>query len=416
MKALYVVGSCLRCNTSANMSHNGYVQGLIENGFEVDIIMENISFGEVDNAMPVFREANYFEYNSVPFSNKLKNKVKKRVDAPVQQSVQAPPAGAQQENRPVTGRARLRKILKKLYTVFLHRDHPYLLDKKWLKSAARFKSDTLYDVVISNSSPASGHKLVSILKRKNHIKYKKWIQIWEDPWYYDLYATKKKEAVWKEERHLLEQADEIYYVSPLTLENQKKYFKSCAAKMRFIPLPYLVTDRDALEGSNEEQPLQISFGYFGDYYSHVRNLRPFYQALCRSGASGYICGDTNEHFTSTEQVKIFGRLTLEKLNPIQKKTSVLVHLSNVKGGQIPGKIYHYSATNKPILFILDGTAKEQEKIVQYFKPYNRFYFCSNETDAILQTIQKFLQKEIPLQAKPLEDFSPYHVVKTLLWR
>lgn len=298
----------------------------------------------------------------------------------------------------------------------MHRDHPYLLDKKWLKSAARFKSDTLYDVVISNSSPASGHKLVSILKRKNHIKYKKWIQIWEDPWYYDLYATKKKEAVWKEERHLLEQADEIYYVSPLTLENQKKYFKSCAAKMRFIPLPYLVTDRDALEGSNEEQPLQISFGYFGDYYSHVRNLRPFYQALCRSGASGYICGDTNEHFTSTEQVKIFGRLTLEKLNPIQKKTSVLVHLSNVKGGQIPGKIYHYSATNKPILFILDGTAQEQEKIVQYFKPYNRFYFCSNETDAILQTIQKFLQKEIPLQAKPLEDFSPYHVVKTLLWR
>ena len=99
MKALYVVGSCLRCNTSANMSHNGYVQGLIENGFEVDIIMENISFGEVDNAMPVFREANYFEYNSVPFSNKLKNKVKKRVDAPVQQSVQAPPAGSRKTGR-----------------------------------------------------------------------------------------------------------------------------------------------------------------------------------------------------------------------------------------------------------------------------------------------------------------------------
>ena len=30
MKVLYIVGSCLYNNTSANMSHNAYVQGLLE--------------------------------------------------------------------------------------------------------------------------------------------------------------------------------------------------------------------------------------------------------------------------------------------------------------------------------------------------------------------------------------------------
>ncbi len=39
MDVLYVVGSCLTKNTSANMSHNAYVQGLLENGCNVDIIM-----------------------------------------------------------------------------------------------------------------------------------------------------------------------------------------------------------------------------------------------------------------------------------------------------------------------------------------------------------------------------------------
>ena len=35
MKVLYVTSACLTKNTSANMSHNGYVKGLIDNGNQV---------------------------------------------------------------------------------------------------------------------------------------------------------------------------------------------------------------------------------------------------------------------------------------------------------------------------------------------------------------------------------------------
>ena len=54
MKVLYVVGTNLSMNTSANISHNAYVQGLLENGCEVDILMSSSSWGQKDESLPVF--------------------------------------------------------------------------------------------------------------------------------------------------------------------------------------------------------------------------------------------------------------------------------------------------------------------------------------------------------------------------
>lgn len=76
MRILYVVGSCLQRNTSANMSHNSYIQGLLENGHSVDIIMAKDSFGVVDNCFPKFSQAKYFEYDSTPRINFLRDVVK----------------------------------------------------------------------------------------------------------------------------------------------------------------------------------------------------------------------------------------------------------------------------------------------------------------------------------------------------
>ena len=49
MRVLYVTGACLLKNTSANMSHNAYVKGLIDNGADLDIIMASDSWGESDS-------------------------------------------------------------------------------------------------------------------------------------------------------------------------------------------------------------------------------------------------------------------------------------------------------------------------------------------------------------------------------
>ena len=188
---------------------------------------------------------------------------------------------------------------------------------------------------MSNSSPAAGHRLVADLLRSKHIKAKRWVQIWEDPWYYDLYGN-HSDAILEEERYLLKEAQEVLYVSPLTLHYQKQFFPDCADKMGVIPLPAF------LIGNQEQKPLSspISFGYFGDYFSHVRNLSPFYEALKASGYTGNIYGDSDINLPSQSQITVSPRVTLDVLEQVQDKTDVLVHLSNLRGGQIPGKIYH----------------------------------------------------------------------------
>ena len=158
----------------------------------------------------------------------------------------------------------------------------------------------------------------------------------------------------------------------------------------------------------------ISFGYFGDYYSQTRNLRPFYEALNESGYEGYIYGDSNLQLPSTELITVSNRVTLDKLEQIQSKTSVLVHLCNLKGGQIPGKIYHYSATEKPILFILDGTEDEQKIIQNFFSQYNRYYFCKNSKESILKAIIDIHQHYSQYKGVVIDAFSPKNIIQNIL--
>ena len=182
--------------------------------------------------------------------------------------------------------------------------------------------------------------------------------------------------------------------------------------MAFIPLPYLQFSANDTISNNAE----ISFGYFGDYYSHTRNLRPFYEALLTTGAKGNIFGDTNLKLKSTEKVKVSGRVTLDILEKVQNETSVLVHICNLRGGQIPGKIYHYSATAKPILFILDGSEEEQKIIRDFFSQYNRYYFCSNNIYEIENAIRKMTANISDYNGHVVYEFSPKQVVSRLLFK
>ena len=406
LKVLYVVGSCLTNNTSANMSHNAYIQGLLENNCDVDIIMASDSWGQKDSALPRWRSANYFEYDSLSMLNKIRNHISRNF-LPVQ-TADSTTSNCNQQRGEKNIKKTFRGLLKKIYYLFFSSDPLYPLERTWLRKASKFKSHKNYDLVISNSSPAASHKLVIKLVEKHHIFYKRWIQLWEDPWYFDLYGG-HSEKVKEEEHFLLRKANEIYYVSPLTLKYQQEYYEDCAKKMKYIPLPYL----DFSKGNGNSAATEISFGYFGDYYSKTRNLLPFYQALCETGAKGYIYGDSDLALNKTEKIDVSARVTLDKLAKIQNQVGVLVHLCNLRGGQIPGKIYHYSATHKPILFILDGTLEEQQIIRKYFEKYQRYIFCSNDTESIKSAITDISENIHSYTEGPVEEFSPKQVIKNL---
>ena len=380
------------------MSHNAFVKGLLENGYQVEILMSKDSWGEHDSGLPRWEQAKYYTYRSVTLQDKLRKKAG-RMLSPAHQTEQTTVMASSGKQR---FKNRFRQMLKRMYYVFFPIDPIYPLDREWLKRAATFKSETEYDLVLSNSSPAASHKLAGELIGRGAVSCKRWIQIWEDPWYYDLYGN-HSELVRQEEHMLLKEADEICYVSPLTLKYQRQAFPDCAEKMRHIPLPSLHQNSPDIE-----RQLKWDLGYFGDYYSITRDLVPFYEALVQSGLIGIICGDSDSLLSPTEKITVSRRITLDKLEEIQKSTRILVHLSNRRGGQIPGKIYHYSATDKPILFILDGTNEEQIELEQYFGKFGRFYFCKNNVESIATAINGIIQEKQVW--KPVNEFLPKQIV------
>ena len=413
MKVLYVTSACLTKNTSANMSHNGYVKGLLDNGCFVDIIMAKSSFGAEDKVLPRWDNVNYYEFETKTFGERLRAKLRG-----VSNQIHNTPSSTtsiicEKDEYKISIKDRImgcvKDIARSLFLSIFQPDPLYPLDAAIFKSVLSFSSKYKYDIVISNSSPAASHKIVEILTQKKKIQYDRWIQIWEDPWFYDLYGNHPESIRWEEHR-LLQAASEVYYVSPLTMMYQKRYFSDCAHKMNFVPLPFFEYEQSTEKVSAVNQ---LVFGYFGDYYSYTRNLQPFYDAIMKTSYNAFINGDTDLNLQSTEYIKIGGRVTLDVLAEIQNKTSVLVHLCNLRGGQIPGKIYHYSATNKKILFILDGTDEEQKMLVDFFKPYNRYYFCKNTIDSILETIE-IMKSDSSISSSIVSDFKPQNVVKAFL--
>lgn len=389
------------------MSHNGYVQGLLENGVELDIIMANDSWGESDNKLSRWSEARYYEYNSVSFADKLRDLAKKFIPQHTTTDIVSGSLTQQMQTTSARKGFSMRAVAKRIFYTLFKPDPVYPLNATWLKNAAKFRSAIEYDLVVSNSSPSASHKLVSILTSKGRIKYKRWAQIWEDPWYHDLYGG-HSDAILAEEHSLLRDAQEIYYVSPLTTHYQKIYFADCADKMKDIPLPFLAFGENKSSNHNN-----ITFGYFGDYYAHTRNLCPFYEAMIATDSRGYIYGDSDLKLQGNEKLVVSGRVTLDVLDKVQGQTSVLIHLCNLRGGQIPGKIYHYSATTKPILFILDGTEEEKRIIKEHFAQYNRYLFCNNTKEDIELAIRELTANYTKYCGRVVNEFSPKQVVAQL---
>jgi len=414
MKVLYVVGSNLRVNSSANMSHNALLKGLVDNNCEVEVIMSNNKRDRIDEAMPVFEKVTYYSFNDLSLFynivNNLKFRMLRRSNHNNQKIIDLKRNDVQNTyNR----KKMLLSIIKSIYNELEYALlGPHTKKTKWIKNAKCFNCNTIYDIVISNSYPAASHRLVYELLLNKKVLTKRWIQVWEDPWYYDLFNTVKKKSVYREEKHLLNVAEEIYYVSPLTLRYQKEYFPEAAEKMKLMHLPQLDIGRD--EEANV-QGTDYIFGYFGDYHSYVRNLQPFYEACKFTQTKTYIVGNSDNYFESTDTIKVKKRVGLSELKNFQEKTDVLVHLCNLRGGQIPGKIYHYSATNKPILFILDGTEEEKRIIYNYFNKYNRYIFCNNDFNSIVSKINeiKKIQRE-ELKKESVNEFLPKVIVSKIM--
>lgn len=403
MNILVINGDCIQFNSSANLCHLAYIRGLVALGHTVSLLSADGRDYECDPSMKVPDEVKQYSYYAVSLYEKMSIRKRKRPSIN-ETAVTAIKSEGEHVKRRTSILTKGKKFVLNLYGA-------HGIYSTFARKAKCYKSNELYDYVISLSTPPSSHLLAFNLLRTGHVHAKHWIQIWEDPWYSDAYGFNGKERIYKEEKRLLSYAEKVCYVSPLTLKNQQSLFPESAHKMFWQPLPYYYKG----ETWHEQEDMGNRYGYFGAYFPAARNLAPFYNAAKETGIEVNICGNPSNLFASTDNIHIHPRLPLDELKPIENHTNVLVFLCNRKGGQIPGKIYQYSATNKTILFIMDGTPDEQKVLKEFFGRFNRYIFCQNAKEDIVRAIRRIEAGDLgTVRNEPVEEFDPTITIHNIL--
>lgn len=401
MRVLVIAGYCPRDNHSAALSHNAYIEGFIKLGHKVDLLCYSEKGFRIDEKMVIPAIDNKYEYDGLSLYEKLANK-----NQPVASDFTEKEDN--EGNDSVSFKSRIINIIKKpirgMYGVY----NPSIM---WFHRTKHFKTNTHYDCVVSMSYPQVSHLLANYLKKKHKVTANKWIQLWEDPWSMDLGNADGMEKCLKPENKLLCEAQDIVYVSPITLLHQQELFPQNKDKMRWCPLAsYYKAEEKDYSGYIENY-----YGYFGDYSPGTRNLEPFYHVVIKRNLNLDICGSPSDLFPSKNNVSIYPRLPLDELKKHEDKANIVICLFNLGGGQIPGKIYQLAATNKTILAILDGPEDEQKIIRDFFEKYNRFVFCQNNEQSISEAIDRIENNDLSgVSNKPIDDFSVEKVAKILL--
>lgn len=384
MKILYITSTPLEYNSSANMRNLAIIKGLQELGYEVssfssEVVNDSIYANNIDNTIK-FKNRYWIKLGSLQsnITNNIKNKNS------------------------------VKKIIKnkiyKIYTKFSIYDPKKTLVKKITNSTITDK----FDLIISSSDPKSSHLLAEKLIKLDSDITKRWIQYWGDPFVGDINKNTivPTKFIKREEKRLIDLCDKVIYVSPFTLEEQKKNYPEYKNKMGFLPIPY-VKEKIYKEVKNSK----VTLGYFGDYKSKDRNIKPLYKAIEKEkGFYLNICGNSDLSLLQKENMTIKPRQKLDVVEKLEENCDILVCVCNKKGTQIPGKVYHYAATNKPILVILDGDKKE--KLRKYFESFNRYVICGNNEEEIINAINNIRNSNIDY--KPLESLSAKKIAEKFI--
>jgi hypothetical protein len=394
-------------NSSVCLANAAYILGLVENGFDVTVVMPSCDEADKDPAMSLPESVRYLIYDR---TNPLEQKIAKSIKTP-ELNLSEKVSFVQMIK--LNLRKRLSKIKQKLIKAN-KKSGFFVNDNYFISQAIRNMKDIgdrKYEYIMSLSSPVSSHYVAERLISTGRLSYLKWIQIWQDPWYHDLY-TKKDHSIFEEEFRLLNLADKIVYVSPLTYQYQKEVFPDCANKMiwAFLPCYKTVFYPDMI--SNKDK---ITIGYFGEFVSTVRRIEPLAKAVDKCNRVNLIvCGNGDVNLKLFKNIRAYGRVDISKVEELQGECDILVNISNVKGGQIPGKVYQYAGTSKSILFLLDGTDNEMNMLEKVFGKYNRFIFCKNDENDIYNCLCNFDQNNQKTINEPVEDFSGKSVIAKIV--
>lgn len=370
MRILYVTSYPLEYDSSSNVRNISLIKGMLKNGHSVSTFS------------PYPTDTKYFSGHLLDLPFEQRFWIGSQTISEKKES---------ESNKP----SRIKTLIVRWYSKFSIYDR-----RSWLKKHIKENTvDAVFDAIVSSSDPKSAHLFAERLINIRPSICKKWIQYWGDPMTNDITSKSlvPEFVIRREERRILQEADKIVYVSPLTSLLAKKTHPALAERIEFYPVPFRADNKKKEFSYNNRM-----VSYIGDYSSTVRNMEPLITALKEMDIPAAVIGNSDIKVTPTNNLLVKDRLIGKELEEITNNTGVYVCVCNKCGTQIPGKIYHNVNTGKPILIILDGEYKEQLK--DYFASFNRYYMCLNDKDEIVKTLREILndykQFDIPQQLLP----------------
>lgn len=255
----------------------------------------------------------------------------------------------------------------------------YTLGLLDIKNLDELAIDTDYDYMISMSDPKSAHFLSIYLKsRVPSLRNVKVIQMWGDPWFFDI--TKPTNLMTKlVESFLLKRANLIFYRSRATITQQKKFFSFAESRMHMIDRGFIGAELIDVNLSIKKE--SFNFLYLGDYSPEVRDVEQFCKAASDYGHNVRLIGNApyelKERLNKITNITQIERLSPCKLQPYIDSSDCLIVVLNKRGTQVPGKIYDLLTVQKPAILLLDGEVKKED-----IPTYERFTVIENNHNAL----------------------------------
>ncbi len=296
-----------------------------------------------------------------------------------------------------------RQFVWLLDTFKSHRDRiPHEFEKD-------FNTET---VLVSQSPGLDAALLCRELKRKNPTLF--YIQYWGDPLALSLITPQQyniKRSILKTiEKRLHKFADKIVYGTESLYSAQLQLFPEIAGKTTACDVGYMP---DAIDRHRESKAMR--FGYFGNYFSSIRDIRPLYDAFKKiEGAQLTICGSSDIKLEGTNNIEILNRISQDVVEQEESKIDVEVCVLNRVGIQIPGKIFYHTSTDKHILVLIDGP--NANAIEDELRRSNRFIICHNEKGEIEKTIHAIIEGRYNAIEYDKYFYSPERICNQIIQR
>jgi glycosyltransferase involved in cell wall biosynthesis len=303
--------------------------------------------------------------------------------------------------------------------------------KTWIKPSVAFLSDYIakenINIVITTGPPHSMHLIGLQLKKRLGVK---WLADFRDPWTSIGYhkqlklTTRSQQNHKKLESEVLNTADKVIVTSFTT----KKEFESITNK----PIEVITNGYDKHDIGHVDLDIKFTMSHIGSLLSK-RNPEVLWQVLkdlvqehhgfsnnFQLNLVGTVSDEVLESIAYnnlSDYINNVGYLSHKESVTIQKKSQILLLIeidSDETKGIIPGKLFEYMASNRPIIAI-GPNASDVEVIIKDTNTGK--YFSYNDYDALKSTILNYFSayKKGELQSHPigLQKYSRRNLTKTL---